>query len=179
MILLVYAHPHHGRSIANRALISAARDVDGVTLHPLYDRYPDFSIDVAEEQRRLAAARVIVWQHPTFWYGTPALLQLWLETVLTRGFAYGEGGTALRCKQVLWVTTTGGTPAQYVHGAVHGRPFGDFAPRMEQTARFCGMHWLDPFVVHAAHKMPADELARFASAYRARLQDLVSAPQST
>jgi putative NADPH-quinone reductase len=56
LILLVYAHPHHERSVANRALLDAVRGVPGLTLHALYDRYPDFSIDVAREQALLSQA---------------------------------------------------------------------------------------------------------------------------
>lgn len=174
MVLLVYAHPHHGQSIANRALLDAVRDLPGVTLHPLYDRYPDFSIDVAAEQRRLTEARAIVWQHPTYWYSVPALLKLWFDAVLARGFAYGEGGTALKGKPLLWATTTGSEAAQYAAGERHGRPFEDLSRHIEQTARFCGMDWQPPVVVHGAHRLMPEALWAQARAYRDRLLALAS-----
>jgi glutathione-regulated potassium-efflux system ancillary protein KefF len=170
MILLVYAHPHPHQSIANRVLLDAVRDLPGLTLHSLYDRYPDFDIDAAAERARLDAARLVIWQHPLYWYGPPALLKLWFEEVLTRGYAYGDGGTALAGKDCLWVTTTGGPPEWYAPGGLHGHDFSAFTPVVERTARFCGLHWQPPLIVHGAHRIGAEALQAQAAAYRARLQ---------
>src|SRR5688572_32930914 len=107
MILLVHAHPYPGRSRAGSVLLEAVRDLPGLELHMLYDRYPDFAIDVEAEQEALGRARVVVWQHPLYWYSVPPLLKLWFDKVLTLGWAYGPGGTALHGKTVQWVVTTG------------------------------------------------------------------------
>jgi len=40
---------------------------------------------------------------------------------------------------------------------------------VRQTARFCGMNWLDHIVVKGAHLIPEDALAAAARSYRARL----------
>lgn len=169
MITLVYAHPHPRRSRAGNALLGAVRDLPGLAVHSLYDRYPDFSIDVAAEQHALAASRLVVWQHPIYWYSVPALLKLWFERVLAHGWAYGEGGTALAGKDCLWVTTTGGPPEWYTLEGPHAHPFDAFAPAVRQTARFCGMNWLDPIVVLGGHRIPEAALAAAARDYRARL----------
>jgi glutathione-regulated potassium-efflux system ancillary protein KefF len=173
VILLVYAHPHHGDSVANRALVDAVRDLPGVTLHALYDRYPDFSIDAAAERARIEAAHTLVWQHPTYWYGVPALLALWLEVVLTRGWAHGAGATALRGKRVLWTTTTGNLADQHARGELGALPLDGFAPQLKFTAQYCWMTWLAPFVVHRAHRLDPAELSACAQAYRARLAGLL------
>lgn len=172
MVLLLYAHPQHERSVANRVLLDAAGAVPGVRLHALYDRYPDFSIDVAREQALLAQAQAVVWQHPLYWYTAPALLKLWFEVVLTRGWAYGDGGTALAGKRCLWVTTTGAPVAAYDAEGVHGHPLTTFGSVIAQTARFCGMQWDEPFVVHGAHRVGEAALQAQAQRYRARLQAL-------
>ncbi len=174
MLLIVYAHPQHPRSIANRRLLDAVRDLPGVTLHSLYDRYPDFSIDVAAEQAALSAAHTVVWQHPTYWYGAPALLTLWLERVLTRGYAYGPGGSALVGKRVLWVTTTGNLADQLERGELGAMTSDDFAPHLRFTAQFCGMTWLSPIVVHRAHRIGDAALDQAAARYRQRLQQLAA-----
>jgi glutathione-regulated potassium-efflux system ancillary protein KefF len=171
VILLLLAHPHPRQSIAGRALLEAVRELPGVTVHALYDAYPDFCIDVAAEQRRLLGARLVVWQHPLYWYGVPALLKLWQEAVLTRGWAYGEGGTALHGKDCLWVTTTGALPAAYAEDGAHRHPFAAFVPPVRQTAEFCGMRWLDPIVLHGAHRLDAADLAARAQDYRRRLME--------
>src|SRR5262245_51490007 len=108
MALLVYAHPYPLRSRANRALLAALEGLPQLEVRSLYDLYPDFGIDIGTEQRALLRAELVIWQHPMYWYSVPGLLKHWFDKVLARGWAYGEGGTALRGKTCLWVTTTGG-----------------------------------------------------------------------
>lgn len=171
MIVVVSAHPYPDRSIANRALTAAISDLPRVTRRPLYELYPDFSIDVDAEQRALTQADVVVWQHPLYWYAPPALLKLWFEKVLARGWAYG-GGRALAGKACLWVTTTGAEVGAYASDGPHGEPFDEFVPPLRQTARFCGMRWLEPLVVHGAHHLSPAALAERGAQYRARLVSL-------
>lgn len=170
MIAIIHAHPYAQRSIAGRALLDAVRELPGVAVRSLYDCYPDFSIDVRAERELLARARLVVWQHPLSWYSVPALLKLWFEVVLGRGWAFGDGADALAGKDCLWVTTTGADAHSYAPNGLHGYPLAAFAPPIERTARLCGMRWLEPIAVHAAHRLAPAELAEHAAAYRARLQ---------
>lgn len=174
MIALIHAHPYPDRSRANRALLGAASRVPTVAVRSLYDLYPDFAVDVAAEQEALAAADVIVWQHPVFWYAPPALMKLWFEQVLTLGWAFGEGGRALAGKRCLWVPTTGGDAPAYVEGGHHGHPFAAYVAPVAQTARYCGLEWLEPFIVHGAHRQDEAALALVAERYRARLEGLAA-----
>lgn len=173
MLVLVFAHPYPDRSRANLRLLDAVRDLDGVDVRSLYDKYPDFDIDVEAEQAALERARVVVWQHPIYWYTVPGLLKHWFDKVLVRGFAYGEGGVALRGKRCQWVATTGGEPSAFTPTGIHGHPFVEFEPVVEQTARFCGMHWEPPLIVHGAHHVSDRTLDRAASDYRNRLLNLM------
>lgn len=174
MITIIYAHPYPKRSRANRALLAAVRDVNNVKLRSLYDLYPDFGIDVESEQASLADADVIVWQHPIYWYSTPGLLKHWFDKVLARGWAYGQGGNALRGKPLLWVATTGGDEDSYNTEGMHAFPFDTFVPVIRQTAEFCGMKWATPIVVHNAHRISDQELASFGTAYRKQLVSLAA-----
>ncbi len=175
VIALIYAHPHPDRSVAGRALLDAVRDLPQLNLRSLYDLYPDFSIDVVAEREVLARSRLIVWQHPIYWYTAPSLLKLWFEAVLGRGWAYGRGGDALRGKDCLWVTTTGAPQDGYTNGGVHAHEFAAFDPVVRQTAQFCGMRWLKPLVMHGAGRGDRGELARVAAQYRALLDEYVGA----
>lgn len=177
VIALVYAHPHPARSRANRVLVDAARAAPNITVRSLYDTYPDFDIDVAAERRLLVESELIVWQHPLMWYSAPALLKLWFDTVLTHGWAYGEGGTALVGKSCLWVTTTGAPPAGYTSAGIHQHAFAAFVPVIEMTARYCGMHWLTPIVVHGAHLIDDATLREHATRYCDRLMAFANEAQ--
>ena len=172
MILVIQAHPYPDRSRANRALSDAIRGLDSIEVRSLYDLYPDFSIDAEAERTALGACSTVVWQHPLYWYTAPALLKLWFEKVLIAGWAYGAGGTALRGKRCLWVVTTGADVGGYTGTGMHQHPFDAFVPVMRQTAQFCGMTWLEPIVVHGAHKIDDGELSAFGARYRKRLIEL-------
>lgn len=169
MICVIHAHPYLSRSRTNHVLADALRGAPDVELRSLYDLYPDFDIDVSAEQRALEPASLIVWMHPIYWYSTPSLLQQWFEKVLAVGWAYGEGGTALRGKHCLWVPTTGGDPGDYAISGLHAHVFADFVPPIEQTARFCGMLWQRPHVIHGANAIDEASLARHAAELLRRL----------
>ncbi|MFN0126492.1 MAG: NAD(P)H-dependent oxidoreductase [Verrucomicrobiales bacterium] len=147
-ILLLHAHPAPRKSHANRHLLEAARQVDGVTVRELYELYPDFMIDVPAEQRLLEAHDVIVLLHPFYWYSAPALVKEWLDLVLQHGWAYGEGGHALRGKVLLQAVTCGGSVEVYCQAGRHGHTVRDFLLPFEQSACLCGLTYLAPFVVH-------------------------------
>jgi glutathione-regulated potassium-efflux system ancillary protein KefF len=173
-VVVIHAHPYPRRSRAGKALLRALDGIDGLEVRSLYDRYPDFSIDVAAEHKALRKATALVWQSPFYWYGVPSLFSHWFEKVLLEGFAYGEGGDALCGKKLLWATTTGTARSDYEPAAMHHHRFPDFIPPIEQTARFCGLSWQEPFIIHSAHDISGEELAEHAQTYRKRVEALRS-----
>lgn len=170
MIYIVFAHPYPSRSRANRTLLDAVRSLPGVEVCSLYDRYPDFDIDVTSEQAALGRARLIVWMHPIFWYSVPGLLKHWFDKVLTYGWAFGDGGSALHGKDCLWVATTGGSVETYSAAGIHQRSFVDFTQPVEETAVFCGMNWQSPCILHGANEIDSSALAAHALQLRQRLE---------
>jgi glutathione-regulated potassium-efflux system ancillary protein KefF len=150
-------------------LADALRGMPEVDFRSLYDLYPDFDIDVGAEQKALEPAAAVVWMHPLFWYSVPALLKHWFDKVLAYGWAYGEGGTALQGKHCLWVTTAGGDERDFAPSGIHAHPLASYAPSIEQTARFCGMRWEPPYVIHDAITLDEGALARHVAALTDRL----------
>ncbi|MEQ1503436.1 MAG: NAD(P)H-dependent oxidoreductase [Myxococcota bacterium] len=169
-VLVLYCHPQPHRSRVNRALIRAIDGLDGVTVHDLYEAYPDHGIDVPHEQALLAAHHTIVLQHPFYWYSTPPLLKEWLDVVLTWGWAYGVGGTALRGKRMLQAISTGGGEAAYAVGGSHRFTILELLAPMVQTAHLCGIEYLPPFVVHGTHRLEDAAIASAAADYRRRIE---------
>lgn len=169
-VLVIVAHPAMEQSLANEALARSAALAGGsVEVRDLYALYPDYLIDIATEQRHLAAARLVVWQHPVQWYGMPALMKLWVDEVLAFGWAYGPGGHALAGKDLWLVATTGGSADSYRPEGYNRYFFDAFLPPYEQTAALCGMRFLPPWVLYAAHRLSAGEIDAEAAAYAARL----------
>jgi glutathione-regulated potassium-efflux system ancillary protein KefF len=169
MIVIIYGHPYPRHSRTNKALLGAVHDLPDVRVRMLYELYPDFSIDVASEQEALAAADLIVWQHPMQWYGVPALMKLWIDKVLAHGWAYGHHGTALRGKHCLWTVTTGGDVASFPPNGAAG--FDALAAPLRNTVTYCGMQWAEPFPVHGARNIDDARLSDTASRYREHLAD--------
>lgn len=169
-IAVVYAHPYPTRSVAGRALVEALAPLEGLELRALYNLYPDFDVDVAAERAALERAGLVVLVHPLYWYSVPGLLKHYFDVVFTKGWAYGEGASALAGKACLWVPTTGGDEQAYTAEGRHHHPFGHFTPVVEQTVRYCGMKWLEPHLVLGAHALPPQGLAASAAALRARLE---------
>ena len=169
-VLLLAAHPNWRESRVNRALLAAAREVHGVRVRDLYSAYADYDIDVAREQALAEAARLIVLLHPIQWYSMPALQKLWLDEVLSYGWAYGKGGTALRGKDLWLVATTGGPESSY-HPQGYNRYFFDaFLPPYEQTAALCGMRFLPPLLLHGAHRASENAVAEHVRVFAQRLR---------
>ncbi|AKM32634.1 NAD(P)H dehydrogenase [Pandoraea faecigallinarum] len=151
-VYVIVAHPRWRDSRVNRRLLEAARGIEGVDVNDLYSTYPDFSIDVAAEQRRLARADLIVLVHPIYWYSMPPLQKLWFDEVLSWGWAYGQDGHALANKDLWLVASTGGPEDSYRPDGYNQHPFAAFLPAYEQTSHLCGMRFLPPQVLYGARR---------------------------
>ena len=174
-VLVITAHPQMEQSRVNRQLLRAARGLaDGavparIAVRDLYSLYPDYLIDVPAEQALLASASLVVWQHPIHWYSMPPLMKLWIDDVLSFGWAYGPGGTALRGKDVWLVASTGGPQDSYRPTNYNRYFFDDFLPPYEQTASLCGLRFLPPFILHGAHRATPAEIDAHVAVYADRL----------
>ena len=113
-----------------------------------------------------AAAR---WSRPAswsgsarfYWYSVPALLQPVVREGAGARLGLRAGGTALRAKRCLWVTTTGAAPDGYRRGGMHGYPFESFVPAGRADGRVLrDAAGEPPLVVHGAHRTSSDEPLR-------------------
>lgn len=164
---MLFAHPVLERSRVNRRLLTAIQGIDGVTIHDLYERYPTLSIDVQQEQELLRAHDVIVFQHPFYWYSTPAILKEWQDLVLEYGWAYGQDGDALTGKLTFNALTTGGPALAYRREGYNRFTIRELLAPYDQTAHLCGMKFLPPFVVHnSLHLVSDHDVSEHGATYR-------------
>lgn len=172
-VLVLFAHPAIQKSRVNRQMARGLRGMPGVTFRDLYEAYPDLDIHVEEEQQLLAEHDVIVFQHPFYWYSTPAILKEWFDLVLEHGFAYGEGGDRLQGKAWMHALTAGGPKDAYGEGGYNRFTVEQLMAPLEQTAHLCGMHFLSPFRVHSTLSLdPATEIPAIAKKYSETIQKL-------
>ena len=171
-ILILFAHPRFEKSRVNRALLHGVDRMPQVTLHDLYERYPDFNVDVEQEQELMTAHEIIIWQHPFYMYGAPALLKQWIDLVLEYGWAHGRGGDSLKGKIIFNALTSGGSREVYAANGYNRFTLREFLVPFDQTATLCKMIYLPPFAVQGTHLLTETQLARHASLYHALLERL-------
>ena len=171
-LLILFAHPALEKSRVNRRLVEAVEDLEGVTLHDLYETYPYFDVDVDREQQLLLDHQTIVLQHPFFWYSTPALLKQWIDLVLEHGWAYGSEGTALVGKRVVSAISTGGGESAYREDGLNAHTIREFLAPIERTFVLCGMEYLPPFLINGTHGMTVEQIDEFSLDYRRTIEVL-------
>lgn len=169
---MLFAHPRFEKSRVNRILVKDVGLLDGVTVRDLYEEYADFNIDSEREKVLLSEHEIVVWHHPLYNYGPPALIKQWIDLVLEYGWAHGKGGDHVKGKIIFNVLTAGGTRHAYSSGG-HGFTLREFLAPFEQTARLCGMHYLPPFVVHGTFLLNDKEIQAHGKLYQSLLQLLV------
>ncbi|MGQ4401651.1 NAD(P)H-dependent oxidoreductase [Streptomyces hayashii] len=168
--LVILAHPHLPESKVNAALVDGLRGVEGITVNDLYARYPDFRIDVPHEQRLLLDHDAVVLQFPLYWYSMPALLKQWLDVVLTRGWAYGPGSSALHGKTLRLAVSTGSVADAYRPDGPHRHTMTELLRPMLTWAYPTGMTPAEPLIVHGVGRgLDAETLALHAKRYREAL----------
>lgn len=173
-ILVLFAHPVLEKSRVHKCLLRHIRDIEGVTIRDLYEHYPDFDIDIKEEQRVLLQHDIIIWQHPFYWYSCPAIIKQWLDLVLEHSWAYGSKGKMLTGKRVLNVISCGGRKEAYQPSGYNRFSIQQLLAPMEQTARLCNMTYLPPFVVHGTHKLNAPDIELYGIQYQQLMIALVN-----
>lgn len=166
-ILINFAHPAISRSLINSAMRDAVADLESVTFHDLYASYPDFLIDVASEQQLCESHDIIIFQHPFYWYSTPAIMKEWMDLVLEHGWAYGKRGRALEGKILFQALTAGGDTAAYRRDGANTYTIQELTTPFRATANLCRMEWLPPFAVLGIHRgLPKEIILAHARRYR-------------
>jgi glutathione-regulated potassium-efflux system ancillary protein KefG len=164
-VLVQFAHPLLEKSRVQKQMIKQAQLVKGVTINDLYDRYPEFDIDVKREQRLLLAHDIIVFQHPFYWYSTPAIVKQWLDLVLEHGWAYGAKGDNLKGKLLMQAISCGGSDQAYQPEGRNRFTIRQMLAPMDQTAKLCQLEYLPPFVVYGTHKLQDADIEQYALEY--------------
>lgn len=170
-VLVILAHPDLNLSRVNKRWMEEIQRQDAeVTVHSLYDAYPDWKIDTKREQELLVAHDRIVFQFPFYWYSAPALLQLWKEKVLTFGWAFGPGGNKLAGKQIMVAVSTGGPAESYQAGGYNNYSMSELLKPFQQLASMIGGTYLNAFVFHGAAAAGEEEIAASSVLYARRIQ---------
>lgn len=168
-VLILFAHPILEQSRVHRRLLQALAGMEQVSLHDLYQCYPDFFIDSAQEHKLLQQHQHIVMQFPLYWFSTPSLLKEWQDLVLPQPGRNLPEALDLRGKTLSLAVsfadslTAPGLPAQ-PDAALEAL----FLP-LQMTARRAGLTWCPPFLIPQASQLDDTQLTLAAEGYRDHL----------
>ena len=166
-VLINFAHPAKSQSKINTALRRAVEGLEDVTFNDLYTHYPDFLIDIKREQKLCEEHDVIIFQHPFYWYSTPAIMKEWFDLVLQHGWAFGTQGTALQEKIFLQAITAGGDDSTYQKDGFNEFTLQELTSPSKATAKLCLMRWLPPFAILGIHRgLTKEKISAYAEEYR-------------
>ncbi len=129
-ILSVYAHPDPnsfnnalttviGEEIEHKGHSHVFRDLYKEGFNPVLTArdFEDFNHgsipeDIKTEQELVTQADILIFIHPIWWFGIPAILKGWIDKVFSYGFAYSHDSRGVRPlltgKKAIIVNTTGG-----------------------------------------------------------------------
>ncbi|QNQ08337.1 NAD(P)H-dependent oxidoreductase [Sphingomonas alpina] len=139
------------------------------------------SADIAEQQRRLLWADMVVLQFPMWWYGMPAIMKGWIDRVYALGFAYGVGPHGgpnwgkrfgegmLEGRRAMVAMTVGGRMAQYGPRGVNGAVDDILWPIQHGVLFYPGMAVLPPTIFYEVRQADAAAVEAMALAYIDRL----------
>jgi glutathione-regulated potassium-efflux system ancillary protein KefG len=165
-------HPRLENSRVNKAIYQTVVQTAGIHCKDMYELYPDFNIDIHQEQQDLMAADIIVLQHPFYWYSAPPLVKQWIDLVLEHGWAYGKNGTALQNKKVLHIISSGGTFEVYSTSGKNRYSYLELLRPFELTYRLCLMQQLPPYIIPAANSVKPEEIELHGKNIQSILQQL-------
>lgn len=144
-ILIILSHPNLEYSLANKTIVNTIKQKNSsIEVRHLDELYPNFKIDVEEEQKALLEADLIVFQYPFFWYSMPAILKHYLDTVFSWGFAYGSQGDKLKGKHFIQSITVGGPQESYSPQGYNHFSIEEFLKPVEQTAYLAQLNYHKP-----------------------------------
>ncbi|KGN94640.1 NAD(P)H-dependent oxidoreductase [Porphyromonas crevioricanis] len=135
--LIIVAHPSlRKKSVINSAWCNALSGHESITIRDLYAEYPDGKINIAKEQALVEAHERIIFQFPLWWYAAPALLKVWLDEVLTEGWAYGAGGDKMLPKEIGAAVSCGGKITDFQEGAAQRHTLAHYLDVFDGVAAF-------------------------------------------
>lgn len=156
-VLIISGHPNLTDSIGNATILDeVAKALPEAEIRLLDALYPDYRINVAQEQEALLKADVIVWQFPFSWYSVPGLMKLWLDQVFVHGFAHGSTAK-LGGKKLIISFTTGAPEGLYSPEGLFGHGIGHYMAQFETTALLCNLDLQDPVYTYGISYAGRDE----------------------
>ena len=154
-VVVISGHPNLESSYTNKVILEQLnKQIESIDVRRLDELYPDYQINVEQEQNALLDADVIVLQFPFYWYSVPALLKKWIDDVMAFNFSYGPEGDKLKGKAFIISTTIGGPAESYDPLGYNHFTVEQLLYPIQQTAYLAGMHYQKPIYTNGMVYIP-------------------------
>jgi putative NADPH-quinone reductase len=171
-ILVNLVHPDFNNSIVNKKLLEEIKDLDNITINNLYDKYPDYKINVEEEQSLLLKHDIILFQFPMYWFSSPALLNVWFETVFISGFSH-RGNYKLEDKFFAIAISCGAAKQEFCKTGKDKKTVEEFLFPFSITAHYVKMNYLKAFITYETESILSEQtLEKYAKDYVKYIQKI-------
>lgn len=169
--LVIVSHPYPEQSKFIKALQDTAEHTPDVTVRNLELLYGNSlsSFDIAAEQKAHEAADRVVFLFPIHWFNVTPMLKAYLNQIWAYGWAFGPGGTALKNKEMLIVTTAGANAQTYSADGLIQSSMTEVLTPMKASALYVGMKFEQPLAFYGATDANEATLTRFQTEFANRL----------
>jgi putative NADPH-quinone reductase len=148
-ITVIAGHPNMDSSTANKTIINILEKESNIKIINLMANYSDYKVDAEKEINNLLESDVIVLQFPFHWYGVPAILKMWIDSITTP-LVYGPNKGGLKGKKFVLSTTTGGPKEAYQASGYNKYTMKELLLPLLKLGDSLEMDVLDPIVLHSA-----------------------------
>ncbi|XP_053555446.1 NAD(P)H dehydrogenase [quinone] 1-like [Bombina bombina] len=134
------------------------------------------SKDIVEEQKKVEASDLVIFQFPLYWFGLPSIMKGWIERVFSLGFAYSfqtmYSNGPFKHKKALLSFTTGGSHPMYSTNGLNGDINIALWPLQNGMLNFCGFQVLEPQISYAVSLIPNEARTQILENWQKRLEKI-------
>lgn len=169
-VVILLAHPNIKESQANKALVDAVSDMEGVAVFNLYELSQEIAFNVDEWSKIISDASAVIYQFPFYWMSAPSLLKKWQDEVFT--FLSKTPG----CRRQ--IVDSGNDHGIRIRSVSQWRQkpltMDELLRPYQVSAIHSGMSWQTPIVVYGMGTADAGKnIAEGANLYKQRVEMLI------
>ncbi len=167
-ILLLSCHPDIEKSLGNKTLLSAVKDLEGITVMDIYKE--EFTVETY--RKAFDEADILLFQFPLYWGSAPSMLKKWSDEIFIKLIDNMAG----KGKKIMVAVTCGAAKSEFSPTGYNLYPIETLVAPYHLQANFSGMGWLPPFAVYDMEneELKAKSAAEGAKEYRKLLEAIIN-----